>query len=158
MNYKVGIGYDIHRLVVGRKLILGGVKIPFVKGLLGHSDADVILHAVCDAILGAAGLGDIGEHFPDSDKKYKNISSIILLKDIVGKIKRKKLSLHNVDINIICQAPRLTDYKSSIRSNIAKILDLDKSLVNIKAKTNEGLGGIGSGEYIAAQAVVLLKQ
>lgn len=158
MSYSIGFGCDIHRLVKGRKLVLGGVNIPHLKGLLGHSDADVVLHALIDAILGASGLGDIGEHFPDSDKKYKNISSEILVNIVVDKIKKRKLAIGNVDISIICQTPRLTNFKPSIRKNIAKILKISEKLVNVKAKTNEGLGELGKGNAISAYAVTLLNK
>jgi len=153
---RVGIGYDIHRLVEGRKLIIGGVEIPFEKGLLGHSDADVLVHSICDALLGAMGLGDIGKHFPDTDEKYKGISSMELLKEVVEKVKKGKFKIVNIDTNIIAEKPRLLPYIEEIKKNLRKILGKDVS-INIKARTNEGLGEIGKGEAIASQAIVLLK-
>ena len=153
---RVGIGYDIHRLVKGRKLIIGGVEIPFEKGLLGHSDADVLVHSICDALLGAMGLGDIGQHFPDTDEKYKGISSMKLLKEVMEKIKKEKFKIVNIDANIIAEKPRLLPYIEEMKKNLKKILGKDVS-VNIKARTNEGLGEIGRGEAIASQAIVLLK-
>jgi len=153
---RVGIGYDIHRLVEGGKLIIGGVEIPFEKGLLGHSDADVLVHSICDALLGAMGLGDIGQHFPDTDEKYKGISSMKLLKEVMEKIKKEKFKIVNIDANIIAEKPRLLPYIEEMKKNLKKILGKDVS-VNIKARTNEGLGEIGRGEAIASQAIVLLK-
>jgi 2-C-methyl-D-erythritol 2,4-cyclodiphosphate synthase len=153
---RVGIGYDIHRLVEGRKLIIGGVEIPFEKGLLGHSDADVLVHSICDALLGAMGLGDIGKHFPDTDEKYKGISSMKLLKEVMEKIKKGNFKIVNIDTNIIAEKPRLLPYIEEMKKNLRKILGKDVS-VNIKARTNEGLGEIGKGEAIASQAIVLLK-
>jgi len=153
---RVGIGYDIHRLVKGRKLIIGGVEIPFEKGLLGHSDADVLVHSICDALLGAMGLGDIGKHFPDTDEKYKGISSMKLLKKVVEKVKKGKFKIINIDANIIAEKPKLLPYIEEMKKNLRKILGKDVS-VNIKARTNEGLGEIGRGEAIASQAIVLLK-
>ena len=138
---RVGIGYDIHRLVKGRKLIIGGVEIPFEKGLLGHSDADVLVHSICDALLGAMGLGDIGQHFPDTDEKYKGISSMELLKKVVEKVKKGKFKIINIDANIIAEKPKLLPYIEEMKKNIRKILGKDVS-VNIKARTNEGLGEI----------------
>lgn len=156
MDYKIGIGYDIHRLVEGRKLILGGIEVPYKKGLEGHSDADVVLHAICDAILGALGKGDIGEHFPDTDAKYKNISSLILLGKVNALAQAEGYRVNNVDVVIQAQEPSLKDYKSRMRPPIAYKLAIDESYVNIKAATQEGLGAIGKGEGIAAFASVLL--
>ena len=156
MDYKIGIGYDIHRLVEGRKLILGGIEVPYKKGLEGHSDADVVLHAICDAILGALGKGDIGEHFPDTDAKYKNISSLILLGKVNALAQEEGYRVNNVDVVIQAQEPSLKDYKSRMRPPIAYKLAIDESYVNIKAATQEGLGAIGKGEGIAAFASVLL--
>jgi len=153
---RVGIGYDIHRLVEGRKLIIGGVEIPFEKGLLGHSDADVLVHSICDALLGAMELGDIGKHFPDTDEKYKGISSMKLLKEVMEKIKKGNFKIVNIDTNIIAEKPRLLPYIEEMKKNLRKILGKDVS-INIKARTNEGLGEIGKGEAIASQAIVLLK-
>ncbi len=154
---QIGMGYDVHRLIKGRRLILGGVEIPFEKGLLGHSDADVLTHAVMDALLGAAGLGDIGEHFPDTDERYLNISSMKLLKSVHGMIKEQGLLVENIDATIIAQQPKLLPYTKQMIQNIADMLEMDPGRVNIKATTEEGLGFTGSGEGIAAQAVCLLE-
>ena len=154
MSYKIGIGYDIHRLVEGRKLFLGGVEIPYIKGLLGHSDGDALLHAICDALLGALGEGDIGEHFPDTDPQYHNLSSVELLKAVKNLIEEKKFMIANVDTVVIAQEPKLVLFKKQIREKIAQILDIKEDCVNIKAKTNEGLGAIGREEGIAAYAAV----
>lgn len=153
---RVGMGYDVHRLTEGRDLIIGGVKIPYEKGLLGHSDADVLLHAVSDALLGAAALGDIGKHFPDSDPAYKGISSMILLEKVGDLIAEKSFLIENVDCTIIAQAPKMRPYIDEMRENIAKALRIDVSQVNVKATTEEGLGFTGTGEGISAQAVCLL--
>lgn len=156
MNYRTGLGYDIHRLVKGRKLILGGVEIPYSKGLEGHSDADVLLHAICDAILGALGKGDIGEHFPNTDPLYKNVSSLVLLGKVNDLAQGEGYRVNNVDAVIQAQEPCLKEYKSQMRSHIAYKLAIDESCVNIKATTQEGLGALGKGEGIAAFATVLL--
>ncbi len=153
---RVGIGYDVHRLIGNRKLILGGVEIPFEKGLLGHSDADVLTHAVCDAILGALGLGDIGRHFPDSDPAYKGISSLTLLKHVIHLMRQKQYRISNLDTVIIAQNPRLNSFIEEMRRNLAEIMEISQEAVNIKATTTEGLGFTGTGEGIAAQAVVSL--
>ncbi|MBI5591435.1 MAG: 2-C-methyl-D-erythritol 2,4-cyclodiphosphate synthase [Deltaproteobacteria bacterium] len=153
-----GIGYDIHRLVSGRKLILGGVDIPFEKGLLGHSDADVLIHAVCDALLGAAALGDIGIHFPDTDAAYKGISSMVLLDKTVQLLESRGFSAVNVDITILAQAPKLSPFRKAIQENIAGSLHLAEGCVNVKATTTEGLGAIGNGEGIAALCVAMINQ
>lgn len=158
MHNRIGIGYDIHRFVKGRKLILGGVAIPHPKGLEGHSDADVVLHAVSDALLGAAGKGDIGEHFPNTDKQYKNISSLILLGKVYALIFKEGYRVGNVDVVIQAEEPNLKAYKPRMKASLAKALHIDGSFVNIKATTNEGLGAIGSGKGIAAFAVVLLRR
>lgn len=155
-SYRIGIGYDIHRLVSGRRLVLGGVEIPHAKGLDGHSDADVLLHAVADALLGAVGQGDIGEHFPNTDPKYKNISSLVLLKKVHEVISREGYSVSNVDTVIQAEEPNLKSYKPQMKANIAKALRIGESSVNIKATTNEGLGAIGRGEGISAFASVLV--
>jgi len=155
---KIGIGYDIHRMTQGRRLVLGGVEIPYVKGLEGHSDADVLLHAVCDAALGALGKGDIGEHFPDTDPALKNISSGLLLKRIYAIIQKEGFVVKNVDTVLIADEPKVAPFKDGMRDNIARILNIDRRAVNIKATTNEGVGAIGRGEAIAAQAVVLLEE
>ncbi len=153
---RVGMGYDVHRLVEGRRLVVGGVDIPYEKGLLGHSDADVLLHAVCDALLGAAALGDIGKHFPDSDPAYKGISSVILLGRMGELLTKKGFLVENIDATIIAQAPKMRPYIDRMRENIAEALGMDVEHVNVKATTEEGLGFTGSGEGISAQAVCLL--
>lgn len=155
---RVGSGYDIHRLVQGRKLVLGGVTIPFEKGLLGHSDADVVLHALCDALLGAAGLGDIGQHFPDTDPSFKGISSMELLARTFQLIRDKGFCVNNVDATVLAEAPRLAPHCSAMQANIAGLLELEYGDVNIKATTMEGLGAIGKGEAIAATCVVTLQE
>ncbi|MGR3295054.1 MAG: 2-C-methyl-D-erythritol 2,4-cyclodiphosphate synthase [Candidatus Bathyanammoxibius sp.] len=152
----VGIGYDVHRLVKGRKLVLGGVEIDSPLGLDGHSDADVVIHAVCDAVLGAAALGDIGEHFPDSDPKWKNISSKVLLEHVVSLAGEKGLKANNLDVVIIAQVPKLGGKKLEMRDVMARLLGISPDRVNVKATTTEGLGDIGEGKGIAAQAVVSL--
>ena len=153
---RVGTGYDVHRLTQGRDLILGGVNIPFERGLLGHSDADVLLHAVMDALLGAAALGDIGKHFPDSDPAYKGISSVTLLKKVGELLGEKGFLVENIDATVIAQAPNLRPYIDVMRENIAEALEMDSGCVNVKATTEEGLGFTGAGEGIAAQAVCML--
>lgn len=151
-----GIGYDIHKLVENRKLILGGVEFDYHLGLLGHSDADVVLHAVCDAILGAAALGDIGEHFPDYDQKWKGISSKFLLFRVVDLIKEQHYRVNNVDVMILAQKPKIGTKKLEMKKNIAEWLHVDARRVNIKATTMEGIDAIGHGEAIAAQAIASL--
>jgi 2-C-methyl-D-erythritol 4-phosphate cytidylyltransferase/2-C-methyl-D-erythritol 2,4-cyclodiphosphate synthase len=153
MKFRDGFGYDSHRFAVGRKLILGGVEIPFDKGLQGHSDADVLIHSICDALLGAAGCGDIGRHFPDTDPAYKDISSIVLLERVKKIIEEKEFSINNVDATVIMEMPRLAPSAAKIVSNIARALDIAETSVNIKAKTNEGMGFIGQNEGIAVFAV-----
>lgn len=153
---RVGIGYDVHAFVAGRKLMLGGVEIPYTHGLDGHSDADVVLHAICDALLGAAGKGDIGELFPNTDPKYKNISSSLLLKQVSQLVTDEGWKIQNVDVAVLAQAPKLMPYKSKMKFHIAFELALDESQVNVKATTNEGLGFIGRQEGISAYAVTLL--
>ncbi|MBE7493160.1 MAG: 2-C-methyl-D-erythritol 2,4-cyclodiphosphate synthase [Planctomycetes bacterium] len=155
---RVGIGYDIHALAEGRKLMLGGVHVPHERGCVGHSDGDPLLHAIIDALLGAAGLGDIGEHFPDTDRKYKDADSAVLLKHAVGLVRRRGWEVENVDCNVIAQAPRLKPYKHQMESRIATLLELDTDRVNVKAKTNEGFDAVGRKDAIATQAVVLLKR
>ena len=154
---RIGLGYDIHRLVPGRELVLGGENIPFDKGLLGHSDADVLVHAACDALLGAAGLGDIGEHFPDTDPRYRGAYSIDLLTAVYQKIKQNGLALVNMDATIFAQAPKLSPYKDRMVIRMADSMSVDRHRINIKATTNEGLGAIGHGNGIAAMCVVLLQ-
>jgi 2-C-methyl-D-erythritol 2,4-cyclodiphosphate synthase len=154
---RVGIGYDAHKLVEGRKLILGGVNIPFEKGLLGHSDADVLLHAMCDALLGAAGLGDIGRHFPDTDERYRGISSINLLVEVRNKLNEKGLRCGNIDAVIVAQRPKLAPHMDRMRDTIATALQIEPDAVNIKATTTEGMGFEGRGEGISAQAVAMVE-
>ncbi len=154
----IGFGYDVHRLVKGRRLIIGGVDIPFPKGLLGHSDADVLLHAICDAILGAMAEGDIGKHFPNTDKRYKDISSLKLLDRVSGMMKHKDYAIGNVDSTIIVQEPRLAKYIPAMIKNIAATIGCNPSLINVKATTSEGLGFTGTGKGMAAYACVLLKK
>ena len=153
---RVGMGYDVHKLVEGRDLIIGGVKIPHTLGLLGHSDADVLLHAIMDALLGAAALGDIGKHFPDTDAAYKGISSVALLEKVGEMLNKKGFLVENIDATIIAQAPKMRPYIDKMRENIAEALQMDISCVNVKATTEEGLGFTGSGEGISSQAVCML--
>lgn len=153
---RIGMGYDVHRLVEGRDLIIGGVKIPYEKGLLGHSDADVLLHAIMDALLGAAALGDIGKHFPDTDPAYKGISSIKLLEHVGELLEKEAYWIENIDATIIAQAPKMRPYIDTMRENIAKALKIDISQVNVKATTEEGLGFTGSKEGISSQAICML--
>ena len=154
---RTGIGYDVHRLVPGRKLVLGGTVIPFKKGLLGHSDADVLVHAVCDALLGAAGLGDIGLHFPDTDPKYKDISSLTLLAQTNAMVREKGFSIRNMDTIVFAEAPKIGPYRESMQKNLATAAEVEPGCVNVKATTTEGLGIIGKGEGIGAMCVVLLE-
>jgi 2-C-methyl-D-erythritol 2,4-cyclodiphosphate synthase len=158
MDYRIGIGYDIHRLVEGRKLFLGGLEIPYHKGLLGHSDGDGLLHSICDALLGALALGDIGEHFPDSDPKYLNISSVELLKNVSSLIAQKGFNIVNIDTVIIAQEPVLSPFKKEIQEIIADVLKIDKTCVNVKAKTNEGLGEVGEKQAIACYAIAAVSR
>lgn len=153
---RVGMGYDVHRLVEDRALVVGGVEIPYEKGLLGHSDADVLLHAIMDALLGAAALGDIGKHFPDNDPAYKGISSVALLEQVGALLQEKGFLIENIDSTIIAQAPKMRPYIEEMRKKIAGVLELDVGHVNVKATTEEGLGFTGAGEGISAQAVCLL--
>lgn len=155
---RIGHGYDVHRLVEGRDLILCGEKIEYEKGLLGHSDADVALHALCDAILGALALGDIGRHFPDTDEKFKGISSMLLTKEVNNMIKENGYELLNADITIVCQKPKLAPYIEKMRENVANVLEVNKNQINVKATTTEKLGFEGSGEGISSTSVVLLKK
>lgn len=153
---RVGMGYDVHRLVEGRDLILGGVKIEHSLGLLGHSDADVLIHAIMDALLGAAALGDIGKHFPDTDEKYKGISSMKLLEHVKGLIEEEGYVIENIDATIIAQRPKLRSYMEEMEENIAKVLKIEKNQINLKATTEEKLGFTGREEGIAAQAICSL--
>ncbi len=153
---RVGMGYDVHRLTKDRDLILGGVNIPWEKGLLGHSDADVLIHAIMDALLGAAALGDIGKHFPDTDPKYKGISSVLLLEHVAKLLEEKGFGITNIDATIIAQKPKMAPHIPQMRENIAKALGIETSSLNIKATTEEGLGFTGREEGIASQAICLL--
>jgi len=158
VQFKVGLGYDVHRLTAGRKLILGGVEIPYPKGLDGHSDADVLLHALCDALLGALGAGDIGELFPNTDERFRNISSLLLLEKVNNLVQEKGFKVENVDLVLLAEEPNIKAYKAEMRFNIAFRLAIDESLVNIKATTQEKLGFVGRKEGMAAYAVVLLQK
>lgn len=155
-HMRVGMGYDVHKLVEGRKLILGGVDIPYEKGLLGHSDADVLLHAIMDALLGAAALGDIGKHFPDTDDKYKGISSLELLKEVGRLLNENNYIIENIDATIIAQRPKMLPHIQKMRENIAGVLGIQLNQINVKATTEEGLGFTGSGEGISSQAICAL--
>jgi len=154
--FRIGHGYDVHRLVENRKLILGGVEIPFERGLLGHSDADVLTHAVMDAVLGAAALGDIGRHFPDTDPEYLGADSLVLAAHVRKLIEARGYRVNNIDATVICQRPKLAPHIDTIRARIAEILSLSVDQVNVKAKTAEGLGDIGRGEAVECHAVCLL--
>jgi len=158
LKYKIGIGYDIHRLVRRRALVLGGVDVPFAKGLLGHSDGDCLIHAVIDGLLGAMGQGDIGRLFPDTDPKYKDIRSTELLKNVAARLKKMRLSIVNIDAVIIAEKPKLRPYIDDMKSALAATLKIDAGDIGLKAKTNEGLGDIGRGRAIASWASVLLKK
>lgn len=153
---RVGFGYDVHPLISGRKIILGGEVIPYQKGLDGHSDADVLIHSLIDALLGAAGEGDIGQHFPDNDEKYKNISSLKLLKNTYEILKRKKFTINNIDVSVVLEEPRIAPFIMSMKNNIAQVLKMSSERVNIKATTNEKMGFIGRREGIASYCVVSL--
>lgn len=157
-DVRVGHGYDVHRLVEGRKLILGGVDIPWEKGLLGHSDADVLVHAVMDALLGAAGLGDIGQHFPDTDPAYAGADSLGLLEHVTALLRERGYAVGNVDATILAQRPKLAPHISKMRENLARAMGVDPDRVNVKATTEEGLGFTGSGEGMAAHAVALIER
>lgn len=155
---RIGTGYDVHKLVEGRKLILGGIEIPYSKGLLGHSDADVLIHSIMDSLLGAAALGDIGKHFPDTSEKYKGISSIKLLKEVKGILEAEGYKIGNIDSTIIAQKPKLAKYIEEMRKNIAKALDMDVKYISVKATTEEGLGFTGREEGISSQSICLIFQ
>ena len=158
MNIRIGEGWDVHALTPNRKLVLGGVEIPHSMGLLGHSDADVLLHAITDAVLGAAGLGDIGRHFPDTDAQFKGANSAVLLAEAVQRVRAKGWELVNVDSTIVAQAPKLAPYMAAINASVAKALGVSVEQVNVKAKTAEKLGPVGLGQSMEARAVALLKQ
>ena len=154
---RIGQGFDVHALVAGRKLVIGGVTIPFEKGLAGHSDADVLIHAVCDALLGAAALGDIGRHFPDSDPKYRNADSRAFLREVGAKVRDAGFAIANIDATVIAEAPKLAPHIGAMAANLSADLGLKPGRVNVKAKTAERLGAIGRGEGIAAEAIALLE-
>lgn len=156
--YRIGIGYDIHKLEINRDLIIGGIKIPYEYGLLGHSDADVLIHAIIDAMFGALALGDIGTHFPDTDEAYKDISSLILLKHAVKLVLDEGYTINNIDCNIIAQAPKMKPYIEDIRKTLAKALMININLISIKAKTNEKMDAVGEKKAIEANAVVMLRK
>ncbi len=158
MRHRIGIGYDIHKLVDGRKLFLGGLEIPHTKGLLGYSDGDVLLHAICDALLGACSLGDIGEMFPDTDPQYQGISSVELLRKVAEFIRQNNFLVGNIDAVVIAEEPKLTAHKKGIQKKVARELNISVDDVAIKAKTNEGLGEIGSGGAIASYVVAMVKK
>jgi 2-C-methyl-D-erythritol 2,4-cyclodiphosphate synthase len=158
MNIRIGEGWDVHALVPGRKLILGGVEIPHSAGLLGHSDADVLLHAITDALLGAAGLGDIGRHFPDTDAQFKGADSSVLLAEAMRRVREKGWELVNVDSTIVAQAPKLAPHMAAINASVAKALSVQPDQVNVKAKTAEKLGPVGMGQSMEARAVVLINK
>ena len=156
VQVRIGSGYDVHRLVAGRPLVLGGVTIPFEKGLLGHSDADVLVHSVCDALLGAAGLGDIGRHFPDTDPAFKGISSLVLLEKCAALLREKGCLIQNLDATLLAQAPRIAPFRAEMEGNIARAAGISPDMVNVKATTTEGLGFEGKGEGIAAHTMALI--
>jgi 2-C-methyl-D-erythritol 2,4-cyclodiphosphate synthase len=158
LNLRIGEGWDVHALVPGRKLIIGGVEIPFELGLLGHSDADVLLHAITDALLGAAGLGDIGRHFPDTDERFRGADSVVLLAEAARRVREQGWQIGNVDSTVIAQAPKLAPHIEAMRSRIAQALELTAGQVNVKAKTAEKLGPVGQGQSMEARAVVLLSR
>ncbi len=155
---RIGIGYDVHRLSGGLKLVIGGVDVPSEQGLVGHSDADVLLHAICDALLGAAGLGDIGRHFPDSAPKYKGISSLILLREVHRLLKETGYRVNNIDATIVAERPKMAPHVPAMTANIAAAVNVDRSMVNVKATTTEGLGFAGKGEGMAAYAVCTIRK
>ncbi|WP_374355820.1 2-C-methyl-D-erythritol 2,4-cyclodiphosphate synthase [Limnohabitans sp.] len=158
MNFRIGEGWDVHALVPGRKLMLGGVNVPHTAGLLGHSDADVLLHAITDAVLGAAGLGDIGRHFPDTDPQFKGVDSSVLLAEAMRRVRQQGWELVNVDSTIVAQAPKLAPHMSDIQAGVTKALGVAPDQVNVKAKTAEKLGPVGQGQSMEARAVVLLRK
>lgn len=155
---RIGIGYDVHRLIENRKLILGGVEIPFHLGLLGHSDADVLTHAICDALLGAIAMGDIGTHFPDTDPNYEGMDSQVFLRKINAKVKEQGYVIENIDSTVIAQRPKLTPYIQQIRSVLAKTLEISEIQLSVKATTSEGLGIVGEGKAIVAQAIASIRK
>lgn len=156
--YRVGIGYDIHRFAPGRKLFLGGVHIPFASGLIGHSDADVVIHSVCDALLGAMGKDDIGKHFPDTSERYKDISSLLILKKVAAMLRNKSYKVVNVDVMLVLERPKISLFKAKMKNNIAGILKVAQDAVSVKATTHEGVGHIGRGRAAVAYAVALIQK
>ncbi len=158
MDIRVGFGYDVHRLVPERRLVLGGVEIEYELGLLGHSDADCLLHAICDALLGAGGLGDIGKHFPDTDRRFKDVSSLFLLKEVGKMLKERGLEIINIDSTIVCQKPKLSPFIPKMEENISKAINLKRERINVKATTTEGLGFCGTSQGIACYAITSLKR
>jgi len=158
MSLRIGHGYDLHRLVAGRPLLLAGVRIPYDRGLLGHSDGDVVLHAICDAVLGAMAIGDIGQHFPDNDERYRGVDSSELVRQVVTLMQNEGWCISNVDVTVCTEEPRLAPHRHAMRSRVAELLAAPITRVSIKAKTNEGLDAIGRGEAITATAVVLLEE
>ncbi|MGF7018409.1 2-C-methyl-D-erythritol 2,4-cyclodiphosphate synthase [Lachnospiraceae bacterium PF1-21] len=154
---RVGLGYDVHKLCQGRSLIIGGIEIPYELGLLGHSDADVLTHAIMDALLGAAGLGDIGKHFPDTDERYKGADSVMLLREVAKMLEERNLFIGNIDATIIAQAPKMAPYLAEMKKVLAEALQIEETQMNLKATTEEGLGFTGKGEGISAQAIALLE-
>jgi 2-C-methyl-D-erythritol 2,4-cyclodiphosphate synthase len=157
-TYRIGMGYDVHPLAENRPLILGGVTIPSQRGLAGHSDADCLVHAICDALLGALSAGDLGRHFPDSDPQYKDVASLLLLKKVVEMVEQKGFLISNIDATVVAQAPKLAPYRAQMEEKIAQTVEVEHEQVNVKATTTEGLGFIGRGEGIAAYAVVLVEK
>ena len=157
-NFRIGHGYDVHKLEEGKKFIIGGIEIDHDKGAVGHSDADVVIHVICDALLGALSLGDIGKHFPDTDNIYKGIDSKILLKKVIKLVKEEKYQISNVDITILLQKPKLRNYIDSMRDTLSNIMKINKSQISVKATTTEGLGFVGREEGVAAHCVCILKQ
>ncbi len=155
--HRIGFGFDAHRFTEGRKLIIGGVEIPHELGLSGHSDADVLTHAICDALLGALGLGDIGSFFPDSDPKWKDVSSLVLLEETMAKVRKKKYEIENIDSTIVCEKPRIAPHINSIKEKLSNVTGLQSGALGIKATTTDGMGFTGRGEGIAAYAVVIIK-
>ena len=154
---RIGFGFDAHRFEEGRKLILGGVEIPHTQGLSGHSDADALTHAICDALLGALGLGDIGSHFPDSDPKWKDVSSLVLLEETLSKMQNKKYEILNIDSTIVCEKPRIAPHIDAIKEKLSSATGLETGLIGVKATTSDGMGFTGRGEGIAAYAVLIIK-
>ena len=156
-NFRIGHGYDVHKLEEGKKFIIGGIEIDHDKGAVGHSDADVVIHVICDALLGALSLGDIGKHFPDTDNKYKGIDSKILLKKVMKLVKEEEYQISNVDVTILLQKPKLRNYIDSMRETLSNIMEINKSQISVKATTTEGLGFVGREEGVAAHCVCILK-